>query len=194
MTLDKEKDLLDFAPTNLPEVLNIFPKAYHDKRGFFLETYSAMKYKEIGIKEDFVQDNFSRSDHGILRGLHYQINHPQGKLVRVVRGEVFDVAVDIRIGSPRFGKASWSILSSEQKNQLWIPPGFAHGFCVISKLADLEYKCTDFYYPEDEGTLLWNDPNLEIDWPIDFPKLSPKDEAALPLSEIPRDQLPIYEV
>jgi dTDP-4-dehydrorhamnose 3,5-epimerase len=184
--------MLDVQPTELPEVLNIYPKVFGDDRGFFLETYSVSKYRDAGIAFDFVQDNHSRSAHGVLRGLHYQLKYPQGKLVRVVSGEVFDVAVDIRLGSPTFGKAVWTILSAGTKNQFWVPPGFAHGFCVTSESADFEYKCTDFYHPEDEGAVLWNDPALDIPWPVKEPLLSAKDSAALPLSQIPHDQLPVY--
>jgi len=174
-------------------VIHIHPKVYGDERGFFMETYSATRYKEMGIDVEFVQDNHSRSAHGVLRGLHYQLKHPQGKLVRVVSGVVFDVAVDIRVGSPTFGKAVWSILSAGMKNQFWVPPGFAHGFCVVSESADFEYKCTDFYHPEDEGAVLWNDPDLNIPWPVDKPLLSEKDSQALPLASIDPSKLPLYQ-
>jgi dTDP-4-dehydrorhamnose 3,5-epimerase len=147
----------------------------------------------MGIDADFVQDNHSRSIHGVLRGLHYQLKYPQGKLVRVVNGVVFDVAVDIRVGSPTFGNAAWAILSSGMKNQFWVPPGFAHGFCVLSESADFEYKCTDFYHPEDEGSVLWNDPDLEIPWPVDQPLLSAKDADAPRLINIPAESLPVFE-
>lgn len=184
---------MDIIQTDIPEVLHIHPKVFGDDRGFFMETYSATRYKEMGIEHTFVQDNHSRSAHGVLRGLHYQLKHPQGKLVRVVSGVVFDVAVDIRVGSPTFGKAVWSILSAGMKNQFWVPPGFAHGFCVVSESADFEYKCTDFYHPEDEGAVFWNDPDLNIPWPIDKPLLSGKDSQALCLKDIPHDKLPKYE-
>lgn len=184
--------MLNVKPSDLPGVLNIYPTVMHDNRGFFLETYSRARYKEIGIDYDFVQDNHSLSERNVLRGLHYQLKHPQGKLVRVVRGEVFDVAVDIRLGSPNFGKAACAILSARIKNQLWIPPGFAHGFCVLSDMAELEYKCTDFYDPDDEGCVLWDDPDLAITWPIAKPILSLKDQSALPLSQIPPNSLPFY--
>ncbi len=179
--------------TNLPEVLVIYPAVFSDHRGFFLETYSHARYKEVGIDYDFVQDNHSCSKRNVLRGLHYQLKHPQGKLVRVVRGRVFDVALDIRVGSPTFGKTAWTILSEDEKNQLWVPPGFAHGFCVLSDEAELEYKCTDFYYPEDEGCILWSDPALEISWPVESPILSEKDQVALPLSHIPQSNLPVLK-
>jgi dTDP-4-dehydrorhamnose 3,5-epimerase len=184
---------MEIIKTDIPEVMHIHPKVFGDERGFFMETYSAERYKEAGIDMAFVQDNHSRSAHGVLRGLHYQLKHPQGKLVRVVSGVVFDVAVDIRLGSPTFGKAVWSILSAGMKNQFWVPPGFAHGFCVVSESADFEYKCTDFYHPEDEGAVLWNDPELNIPWPIDKPLLSSKDSEALPLAKIDKHKLPIYK-
>jgi dTDP-4-dehydrorhamnose 3,5-epimerase len=184
---------MEIIKTEIPEVLHIQPKVFGDDRGFFMETYSEKRYKEQGINFDFVQDNHSRSAHGVLRGLHYQLNRPQGKLVRVVSGVVFDVAVDIRVGSPAFGKAVWAILSAGMKNQFWVPPGFAHGFCVLSESADFEYKCTNFYDPSDEGAVLWNDPELHIPWPVDKPLLSAKDSAALPLRQISHDKLPKYE-
>lgn len=184
---------MDRIKTDIPEVFQLQPKVYGDVRGFFMETYSERIYKKLGINFDFVQDNHSFSAYGVLRGLHYQLNRPQGKLVRVVSGEVFDVAVDIRQGSPTYGRAVWAILSAGMKNQLWVPPGFAHGFCVMSESADFEYKCTDFYDSSDEGMILWNDPDLQIPWPVDNPSLSAKDSAALPLSQIPTDKLPVYE-
>ena len=184
---------MDVKKTEIPEVLDIQPKVYGDDRGFFLETYHQERYKAMGIDYEFVQDNHSRSAKGVLRGLHYQLNRPQGKLVRVVSGEVFDVAVDIRVGSPTFGKAVWTILSAEKKNQFWVPPGFAHGFCVLSETADFEYKCTDLYDPQDEGAVLWSDIDLNIPWPIDTPLLSDKDSKALSLSNIAKHRLPRYE-
>jgi dTDP-4-dehydrorhamnose 3,5-epimerase len=155
----------------------IEPKVFGDHRGFFLETYQADRYaQEAGITLPFVQDNRSRSEKGVLRGLHFQKTKPQGKLVQVVRGEVFDVAVDIRPESPTFGQWEGVLLSDENKRQLWVPPGFAHGFAVISDVADFEYKCTDYYDPGDEGAIRWDDPDLAITWPegIEF-KLSEKD-------------------
>ena len=171
--------------TNLEDCFIIEPRVFEDERGFFLETFKAKDYKqEIGIEEDFVQDNHSRSSKGVLRGLHFQKTKPQGKLVRIVRGEVFDVAVDIRQGSPTYGQWEAVILSEENKTQFWVPPGFAHGFVVLSETADFEYKCTDYYDPSDEGSLLWNDPDLNIPWPIDNPKLSEKDANARFLADI----------
>ncbi|URG51608.1 dTDP-4-dehydrorhamnose 3,5-epimerase [Pectobacterium quasiaquaticum] len=155
----------------------IQPKVFGDARGFFLETFEKRRYQEmLDIDVDFVQDNHSRSSKGVLRGLHFQKTKPQGKLVRVVRGEVFDVAVDIRQGSPSYGEWCGVTLSEENKNQFWLPPGLAHGFVVLSDNADFEYKCTDYYDPSDEGCLLWNDPEVGIEWPIADPLLSEKDK------------------
>jgi len=157
----------------------IEPRVFGDERGFFLETFQAVRYEqEAGIDLPFVQDNHSRSARGVLRGLHFQKTKPQGKLVRVVRGEVYDVAVDIRKGSATFGKWEGVILSEDNKKQFWVPPGFAHGFVVLSDTADFEYKCTDYYDPSDEGSILWSDPDLNIPWPIANPVLSTKDESA----------------
>ncbi|MBN3168617.1 dTDP-4-dehydrorhamnose 3,5-epimerase [Pectobacterium brasiliense] len=155
----------------------IQPKVFGDARGFFLETFEKRRYQEmLDIDVDFVQDNHSRSSKGVLRGLHFQKTKPQGKLVRVVRGEVFDVAVDIRQGSPSYGEWCGVTLSEENKTQFWLPPGLAHGFVVLSDTADFEYKCTDYYDPSDEGCLLWNDPDVGIEWPIADPLLSEKDK------------------
>ncbi|RJL38785.1 dTDP-4-dehydrorhamnose 3,5-epimerase [Pectobacterium carotovorum] len=155
----------------------IQPKVFGDARGFFLETFEKRRYqKMLDIDVDFVQDNHSRSSKGVLRGLHFQKTKPQGKLVRVVRGEVFDVAVDIRQGSPSYGEWCGVTLSEENKTQFWLPPGLAHGFVVLSDTADFEYKCTDYYDPSDEGCLLWNDPDVGIEWPIADPLLSEKDK------------------
>jgi len=157
----------------------IEPRVFGDERGFFLETFQAVRYKqEAGIDLPFVQDNHSRSARGVLRGLHFQKTKPQGKLVRVVLGEVYDVALDIRKGSPTFGEWEGVILSEDNKKQFWLPPGFAHGFVVLSDTADFEYKCTDYYDPSDEGSILWCDPDLNIPWPIANPVLSAKDESA----------------
>jgi dTDP-4-dehydrorhamnose 3,5-epimerase len=161
--------------THLEGVLIIEPDVFGDHRGFFLESYQKKRYQQAGINFDFVQDNHSRSSHGVLRGLHFQIKKPQGKLVSCTRGVVFDVAVDINPKSPTCGQYVGIELSEENHKQLWIPPGFAHGFCVISDFADFHYKCTDYYDPDDEGGLIWNDPDIAIDWPIIQPKLSPKD-------------------
>ena len=165
--------------TNLDGVLVIKPEIFEDERGFFLESFNEDKYAKEGIEYNFVQDNHSRSSKGVLRGLHFQKTKPQGKLIRVVRGMVYDVAVDIRIDSPTYGQWESVILSEENKTQFWIPPGFAHGFLVLSDIADFEYKCTDYYEPSDERSLLWNDPDLNISWPIEDPKLSQKDKSAL---------------
>ncbi|GKW31515.1 MULTISPECIES: dTDP-4-dehydrorhamnose 3,5-epimerase [Pectobacterium] len=155
----------------------IQPKVFGDARGFFLETFEKKRYqKMLDIDVDFVQDNHSRSSKGVLRGLHFQKTNPQGKLVRVVRGEVFDVVVDIRQDSPSYGEWCGVTLSEENKTQFWLPPGLAHGFVVLSDIADFEYKCTDYYDPSDEGCLLWNDPEVGIEWPITDPLLSEKDK------------------
>ncbi len=166
----------------------IRPRVFGDQRGFFLETFQADRYAALGIDKPFVQDNHSRSSRGVLRGMHFQKTKPQGKLVRVVRGEVFDVAVDIRPGSPTFGQWEGVILSEDNKHQLWIPPGLAHGFLVLSEIADFEYKCTDYYDPTDEGCLVWNDPTVAIDWPSGTPLLSDKDQQGLRLSELAMDK------
>lgn len=173
---------MNIVDTKIPEVKIIEPKVFGDDRGFFLETFQAERYASvIGDGLTFVQDNHSRSCKGVLRGLHFQKTKPQGKLVRVVTGEVFDVAVDIRKDSATFGQWEGVLLTGDNKKQFWVPPGFAHGFVVLSDTADFEYKCTDYYDPSDEGAICWNDPDLAIDWPIDFePSLSAKDlEAGL---------------
>jgi dTDP-4-dehydrorhamnose 3,5-epimerase len=166
--------------TRLPGVVIIEPQVFGDERGFFLETFALERYRvEAGISLPFVQDNHSRSARGVLRGLHAQATHPQGKLVRVSRGEVFDVAVDITPGSPTFGAWVGAILSDRNHRQIWIPPGYAHGFLVLSETADFEYKCTDYYCADDEIGLIWNDPDVGIEWPDSNPRLSAKD-ARLP--------------
>ena len=173
--------------TKLDDCVIIEPKVFGDERGFFLETFQAERYtSEAGIMLPFVQDNHSRSSKSVLRGLHFQKTKPQGKLVRVVRGQVYDVAVDIRNGSPTYGQWEGLILSEENKTQLWVPPGFAHGFVVLSDTADFEYKCTDYYDPSDEGSILWNDSDLDIPWPIDNPILSNKDASADRLADLKR--------
>lgn len=173
--------------TAIPDVKLIEPKVFGDDRGFFLESFQAERYaQQAGITLPFVQDNHSRSGQNVLRGLHFQRSKPQGKLVRVVRGEVLDVAVDIRRGSPTFGNVVAEILSEDNKRQLWIPPGLAHGFVVLSETADFEYKCTDYYDPSDEGSLIWNDPDLNIDWRVTDPILSAKDAQGLRLAELYR--------
>ena len=168
--------------TSLAGVLIIEPKVFGDQRGFFLESFQLERYREFGIEQPFVQDNHSRSSRGVLRGLHFQRTRPQGKLVSVSRGVVYDVAVDINPDSPTCGQFVGVELSDENHRQLWVPPGFAHGFCVISDIADFQYKCTDYYSPEDEGGLLWNDPDVGIPWPIDIPQLSAKDKSNPTLS------------
>lgn len=170
--------MMNFVQTEIPDVICIEPRIFEDERGFFLETYRADKFSQAGIPDTFVQDNHSRSKQGILRGLHYQIHHAQGKLVRAVLGEIFDVAVDIRRASPTYGKWVSAILSAQNKQQLWIPPGFAHGFYVMSDWAEVLYKTTDLYTPEAERCIMWNDPTLNIPWPLvsgNAPTLSPKD-------------------
>ena len=162
-------------PSKIPEVLIIKPQIFADDRGFFYESYNLAKFQKAGILPKFIQDNHSRSIKNTLRGLHYQINPGQDKLVRVIVGEVFDVAVDIRFGSPTFGKWVAIVLSAENKQQVFIPKGFAHGFCVLSEVAEFEYKCSEFYSPQDERGILWNDPDLGIEWPFDDPILSEKD-------------------
>jgi dTDP-4-dehydrorhamnose 3,5-epimerase len=169
---------MQVVATAIPEVRIIEPRVFGDARGFFLESYNSRVLREIGIDAQFVQDNHSRSRRGVLRGLHYQIQHPQGKLVRVVAGEVFDVAVDLRRSSPTFGRAVCVTLSEANHRMLWVPPGFAHGFLVTSESADFLYKTTDYYHPEHERTLLWSDPALAIAWPIEgVPTLAAKDAA-----------------
>ncbi len=171
------------VPTAIPDVLVVEPRVFGDQRGFFFESWNRSALREAGIDADFVQDNHSRSARGVLRGLHYQIRHPQGKLVRVVAGEVFDVAVDLRRGSPTFGRHVAITLSAENKRMLWVPPGFAHGFCVTSESADFLYKTTDYWHPEHERTLLWSDPALGIAWPVDgAPLVAAKDAAGAPLA------------
>jgi len=178
---------MNVIKTKLDGCLIIEPKVFGDERGFFLETFQAERYiSEAGIMLPFVQDNHSRSSKSVLRGLHFQKTKPQGKLVRVVRGQVYDVAVDIRNGSPTYGQWEGLILSEENKTQLWVPPGFAHGFVVLSDTADFEYKCTDYYDPSDEGSILWNDSDLDIPWPIDNPILSNKDASADRLADLKR--------
>ncbi len=183
---------MNVIPMALPEVLLIEPEVFGDDRGFFLELYRLPRYVEAGISVAFVQDNHSRSSRGVLRGLHYQIRHPQGKLVSVIAGRVFDVAVDVRHGSPTFGRSVSSILNADDHRQLYIPPGFAHGFCALSESADVLYKCTDIYRQEDEGGVLWSDPQLAIDWPLTKPQLSAKDAAFPTLATIPPRHLPAY--
>lgn len=180
-----------FIEADLKDVILIEPDAHEDRRGFFLELYHAQKFAEAGISCGFLQDNYSRSVRGTLRGLHYQLKNPQGKLVFVVEGAIFDVAVDIRRESPTFGKWLGVELSADNKRQLYIPPGFAHGFCVLSESAGLVYKCTDFYSPADERGIIWNDRALGITWPVATPLLSPKDQSYKSLADCAAE-LPLY--
>ena len=170
---------MNIVKTSLPGCIIIEPKVFGDDRGFFLETFQSNRYADLAdISLPFVQDNHSRSSKDVLRGLHFQKTKPQGKLVRVVRGEVYDVAVDLRKSSNTFGKWEAVILTENNKKQFWVPPGFAHGFLVLSEFADFEYKCTDYYDSSDEGSILWDDPNLNISWPTKNPILSSKDSNA----------------
>ena len=177
---------MKFTATKIPDVVVIEPEVHGDERGFFMETWRENTYKEAGIDASFVQDNHSRSSLGALRGLHYQVNKPQGKLVRVIQGEVFDVAVDLRKSSPTFGQWAGDVLSADNRKLMWIPPGFAHGFLVLSEIAEFTYRCTDYYAPEHERTLAWNDSDIAIDWPLRDgrePLLSDKDRNAASLED-----------
>lgn len=168
---------MNFIKTELAGLVVIEPRVFSDARGFFMETFHRQHFAEAGLPVEFVQDNHSHSIRGTLRGLHYQIERPQGKLVRCVRGEIFDVGVDLRPGSPTFGRWFGTLLSESNRRQVYIPAGMAHGFCVTSDLADVVYKCTDLYHPQHERTIVWNDPDLAIRWPVDDPLLSDKDRA-----------------
>ena len=179
------------VPTELPGVVIIEPSVFRDGRGFFLETYHADKFRELGLTEPFVQDNHSLSVQDTVRGLHLQLRHAQGKLIRVVEGEVFDVAVDVRRGSPTFGRWVGVALSAANFKMCYVPPGFAHGFCVLSAAAQVEYKCTDFYDPSGEVGIAWNDPTLGIRWPVAAPILSPRDHANPLLADL-MPRLPSY--
>ena len=177
---------MEVVPSRLPDVLVIKPEVFEDLRGIFIETWNRKDFEQAGINADFVQDNYSSSVAGTVRGLHYQIKQAQGKLVRVVKGEVFDVVVDVRKSSPDFGQWASEVLSAENRKQMWIPPGFAHGFLVLSDTAEFHYKCTEYYAPEHERTLQWNDSDIGIDWPLsedEKPILSARDQAGLPLRE-----------
>lgn len=177
---------MEVIPTSIPDVKIIEPKVFGDERGFFMESWNQQAFKDAGLDLEFVQDNHSRSSQGVLRGLHYQTEQTQGKLVRVSQGEVFDVAVDMRRSSPHFGQWVGVVLSAENKRQFWVPPGFAHGFYVMSDSADFQYKCTDYYAPHAEHSLLWNDPELNIEWPLvngEPPSLSAKDIEGKPLKD-----------
>ena len=184
----EKQNKIKVTPTNIPEVLILEPQVFRDDRGFFMESFNYEDFAEAtGLDETFVQDNHSKSIKGVLRGLHYQVNHAQGKLVRVVQGEVFDGAVDLRSSSPTFGKWASCVLSADNAKQLWVPPGFAHGFLVLSDTAEFLYKTTDYRYAEHERSLLWNDPELAIDWPLpegyNQPILAAKDASACLLSQ-----------
>lgn len=189
---DPGQKMIDIEQTPLDGVLLIKPRVFGDARGYFLETYHQIKYADAGLGATFVQDNHSRSQRNILRGLHYQLNQPQGKLVMTTRGEIFDVAVDIRQGSPTFAQWVGYTLSDENHHQLYIPPGFAHGFCVLSEIADVVYKCTDFYNAADDRGVLWNDDAIGIAWPITDPQLSEKDAQQPSLAEAGPDCLPRF--
>lgn len=177
--------------TTLPGVLIVEPQVFRDDRGFFLESFNGPRFAEHGLPPAFRQDNHSRSRRGVLRGLHYQLRRPQGKLIAVVRGAIFDVAVDIRVGSPAFGRAVTITLQEDDQRFVWIPPGFAHGFCALSDVADVVYKCTDVYDPADDHGILWSDPGLAIPWPIAEPLTSAKDALYAPLDPS-RTDLPRY--
>jgi dTDP-4-dehydrorhamnose 3,5-epimerase len=181
------------TPQAFPEILLIEPKVFRDPRGHFLEIFQARRYSENNVPSDFVQDNISYSHQGVLRGLHYQLRFPQGKLIMPLTGEVWDVVVDIRRGSPTFGKWLTVTLTADPCRQLYVPPGFAHGFVVVSEAATVFYKCTDFYHPEDEYGINWNDPDLAIPWPVTAPVLSDKDWQSPFLRDLAPEQLPIYE-
>lgn len=185
---------MNVLETSLPGVLIVEPKVWGDARGYFYESFQAERYRSSGIKGDFVQDNISYSRRGILRGLHMQNPNPQGKLVQVLQGAVLDVAVDVRVGSPHFGRSVAVELSADNKRQLWVPPGFAHGFIVTSETAMFAYKCTDYYSPENELSILWNDPDLGISWPEGItPQLSAKDQVGRRLRDIAPTELCAYQ-
>jgi dTDP-4-dehydrorhamnose 3,5-epimerase len=188
---------MNIITTNLPGVIVIEPKVYSDKRGFFLETFREDVLLQAGINAHFVQDNHTRSSHGVLRGLHYQMIQTQGKLVRVATGSVFDVVVDVRSGSPSFGQWFGTELNDDNFKMMYVPPGFAHGFIVLSETADFIYKCTDYYHPESEQVIAWDDPDLNIDWPIaeiaEKISLSDKDKQNVKLKDQPAEKLPAYK-
>ena len=184
---------MQVTPQSFPEILLIEPRVFRDRRGHFLEIFQARRYSEYGMPADFVQDNLSYSLRGVVRGLHYQLRFPQGKLVVPLTGEIWDVVVDIRRGSPTFGQWLSVTLSADPCRQLYVPPGFAHGFAVVSDEATVMYKCTDFYHPEDEYGLIWNDPDLAIPWPAAAPLLSDKDGQYPRLRDMPPEELPVYE-
>ena len=183
---------IKLIPTDIAEVVILEPQVFGDDRGFFMETYHREKFTELGLNFTFVQDNLSRSKKNVLRGLHYQLLKPQGKFVMAIRGEIFDVAVDIRRGSPTFGKWVGAVLTEKNKRQIMIPEGFAHGFCVLSDEADVLYKCTGFYDPADDRGIRWSDPDIVIKWPVGDPVLSEKDLRLPPLRKLSADSLPVY--
>ena len=183
---------MNVIETTLPGVLILEPAVFGDARGYFLETWQQSRYEALGITGQFLQDNLSFSTRGVLRGLHYQHPHDQGKLVSVVQGEAFDAAVDIRRGSPTFGQWTGVILSGENHRQFWVPPGFAHGFCVLSETVYFTYKCTDIYSPASEGGIAWDDPDIGIDWPLKEVRLSAKDQKSIRLKDVPMERLPLY--
>ena len=183
---------MNVIETDLPGVLIVEPQVFGDERGYFMESWNGRRYEEAGLPGRFVQDNLSYSAHGVLRGLHFQNPQPQGKLVSVLRGQVFDVAVDIRVGSPTFGEWTGTTLSAGNKRQFYVPPDFAHGFVVTSEVALFFYKCTDYYAPSSEGVVLWNDPGIGIAWPADTPILSERDRTAPPLRKMSAGSLPRY--
>lgn len=180
--------------TSLPGVYELRPVIHGDARGFFIETYHQARLTALGISETFVQDNHSRSTEGTLRGFHYQLNHPQAKLCRVIEGEALDVALDIRLGSPHFGKAACIVLSAAQQNQLYIPRDFAHAFLALTDTVQFLYKCDDYYFPQDEHGIFWNDPALKISWGVTDPILSPKDAKHPKLADVPKELLPRYSL
>jgi dTDP-4-dehydrorhamnose 3,5-epimerase len=184
---------LNRIETSLPGVCLLEPKLFADARGFFLESYHREKFAALGIADNFVQDNHSRSARGVLRGLHHQLRHPQAKLCRVIEGEVLDVAVDIRVGSPFFGQWTSAVLTAQNHKQIYVPAGFAHGFVVLSETAQFLYKCSDYYDSSDEHGILWNDPGLNISWGVSDAILSEKDRRNLPLAQVPRELLPRYQ-
>jgi dTDP-4-dehydrorhamnose 3,5-epimerase len=185
---------MDIRKTKLEGVLVLEPRVFSDERGCFMETWNRRVYEDAGIKERFVQDNFAFSRKGVLRGLHFQHPHGQGKLVQVPAGEVFDVAVDIRVGSQTFGQWVGEVLSEQNHRQMYVPAGFAHGYCVLSETALFSYKCTDFYDASAEGGIVWNDPDIGIDWPVKKPILSVKDAKCPKLKDLPAEKLPRFEV
>ncbi|NOZ03917.1 MAG: dTDP-4-dehydrorhamnose 3,5-epimerase [FCB group bacterium] len=179
--------------TPLPGLFILWPKVFEDERGYFFESYREPVFRDLGLPVDFKQDNQAASEKGVLRGLHYQLRYPQGKLVRVSLGEVYDVAVDIRRGSPTFGRYFGTRLSDKNHKMMFVPAGFAHGYCVLSPRAIFQYKCTEIYHPEDEYGVIWNDPELAIDWPVSEPVVSEKDSSLPTLQAVPRDELPKYQ-